>query len=56
MRLYSKKDNRIINFALVVACMLFGKQLTDGFDMAGSVIAWSLIMDVIIFMFASAKV
>ena len=56
MRLYSKKDTRFTEFVLVVAFMLFGEQLTGGFDLIGSLIAWLLIIGGITFLFVSAKV
>jgi len=56
MRLYSRKNTRFIDFAIVIASMLFGKQLTDGFDLVGSVIAWLLILFGIIFIVSSDTV
>jgi len=54
--LYSKKDERFTEFVLVIVSMLFGKQLTDGFDLVGSVIAWLLILFGIIFIVSSDTV
>jgi len=53
--LYSKKDERFTEFVLVIAIMLFGKQLNAESDLVGSAIAWLLILFGIIFLVSSVN-